>query len=180
MKTTNHSVGNTKTKLVTKIKEEFEDILQDPVRNGCTKFWSHRETTLNKLSSPSHNSWYFWNFKILLYSYGILCFFFSFFANCQILPFIAYRENPYHLLKIRCQFSSKPKILGGYYFWWNIIQLKQISLGIIYYQTLQQWNSVTKIKLHEYIYLDVLILGLLHTYIFGWLVLGHVNPCWVI
>ena len=41
------------------------------------------------------------------------------------------------------EFSSKSKIPGCYYLYWNIIQ----SSLIIYYQTLQQGNFVTKNKI---------------------------------
>ena len=39
-KASNHSADNTKAKLVTKIKEVFEDLSRDTVRNSYTKFWS--------------------------------------------------------------------------------------------------------------------------------------------
>ena len=32
-------------------------------------------------------------------------------------------------------------------FYWNVIQLKRILLGIIYYRILQYWNFVTKNKI---------------------------------
>ena len=61
---------------------------------------------------------------------------------------------------IKIQFSFKLNIPGFYHFKQNFIQSKQI-LGIIYYQTLEDWNTLTaNMNIMKMMFLSLMIKSL--------------------